>query len=225
MAFPTTYTAWLAYFKSWLDVDDLSDAQIALGMDMAQQRLNDELDSQWIETSAVIPWNTVVPSIGIQANIADFNRVITVVTDATSQALIPRTIEEFYDYTSTAYNSNVILPAATAYGSLPQSYTISTMGIYIWPTPANASLVTVRYYKTVPLIGGSLDFNEFTLRHPNLFCIAALKEISTFITEDDRGQMFEQQYQYLLGVANRNAKRAKFGLGLQREVPNMGAAW
>lgn len=228
MAFPTTYAGWISYIKSWLDVEDLSDTVIGQAFDLAQQRLNDDLNSMWIEAGGVVgTWSSNLAAFSIIGNIPDFNRIITVSTDATGQPLIPASFNEYLAYTSTGNNSNVLEVPSEGYDGLPQFYSVNAGGIYIWPTPVDTSVISVRYYKTVPLLvsGGVLDSNEFTRYHPNLLFMAALKEASQYIVEDERTPMWEASYQMLLDKANRNAKAAKFGQNLKREVPNLGMPW
>lgn len=231
MAVPTTYTGWISYIKSWLDVDDLSDVQIGYSLDVAQKRINDEIESMWLESGGSHAWPVSPQLLSIQGYFPDFNRIRLVITDATSQPLKSASINEYYSYLSTGYNSNVIALDSAAYGDLPQFYTIESAGLYIWPAPVSGSIVSIRYYKTVPLLGSvvsglTIDTNEISTYHWNLLLMAACKEASQFITEDERVPMWEQNYQNLLAAANLNSKRGKLGsTPLSREIPNMGLNW
>jgi|SRR5215471_2551236 len=211
----TTYAGWLNGLKQWIDVDDLTDDIFATCLQLAQVRLNRELNSQWMEGNA--PLTVVTPGIPLSliSGIPDYNRVRLVVS---SQNLLPLEVQAFNEYqlkVSELYGQGVA-PSPTS--ELPCWYAIESLSLYVAPYAAADSTLTVYYYKQITPISPTNDSNVFTQKHFDCMLYASCLEVSRFIVEDERIPVWQTAYDDAIAKINSTAVRSKLGSTPLRRV-------
>lgn len=187
-----TYAAWLAGIRDWLDADHLTDAQIAAALDLAQTRMNRELNAWEMEATA----SPVSVSSAVSLP-ADFNRIRQVSIDGVGT----------YD----ASTKGEIVNMRAAKDETRRLFAIDAGAIILYPAIGDGVTVTIDYYVKVPVISVSVATNIFTTEYSDLMLYAALVEGSNFIVEDDRGGLFESKYQAALEASNQKPKKVKLG--------------
>src|SRR5204863_2785673 len=206
---------------------DLSDDQIKQALDLAQTRLNNELQAPQLESFYTkvydgIGWVSMAPID------PPFQRLISISTSENYQALKPISYFEYQQRVSTDHESRVIELASAAYGDIPQYYTVNAQAIYLWPAATVGTAIEIRYYKMETLLssdGPIVNSNVFTLNYPDLLIFATCVEASAFIAEDERSPMWEAKYQGRLVFYNDQNRRSRYGQGVTREIPTMGLVW
>lgn len=216
MAYPTTYATWVDLIKDWIDVDDLSDSQIQVCLDLGQTHLNKNLNSQFMEALDTITVAVSDVPIDLLAQIPDYNRVRVISSSQNGRPLLPLPYNEFQMKVSQYYWDGQVYYAAPQW---PWWYAIEAMQLYIWPPAGVASELEVSYYKKVPHLATGVDSNTFTLYHPDLLIYAACAEVSKFIVEDERVPLWQASRDDGITQANAEAKDAKMGsTPLRRQV-------
>jgi hypothetical protein len=211
----TTYAGWIEGLKQWIDVEDLSDDIFAVCLQLAQVRLNRELNSQWMESNH--PITVITPSIPLSLTTAipDYNRVRLVVS---SQNLLPLEARAFNEYQKSIADLYGDGQAISPQSEKPCEYAIESQSLYIAPYPAAASIITVYYYVLVPPISVSLNNNIFTDHHFDVLLYASCLEISRYIVEDERVPLWEQAFQDAIASVNGVAVKSKMGSTPLRRV-------
>lgn len=208
MGWPTNFAAWIERIKKWLDVPDLADDVFGFCLDSANERLNRDLNSQWMESS----YEYVVidgEPIDIRNEITDFNRV-RLVSVRGYKPLIAVALNE--------YRKEVIENTSIT----PRVYCISGMQLYIWPLPAVDSTIDIDYYVKVPALSSTNSSNIFAEKHPDALLYAALLEATPYITEDERLNTWSTFYNNIREAINVTADRANKGSSpLTREIKVM----
>lgn len=205
MGWPTDFAGWIARVKTWLDVPDLDDDVFGYCLDSATERLNRDLNSQWMEETYEF---TVVDGepIDIESEIPDYNRM-RLVTVRGGLPLVAMALNEF----KAEKIENM--------GTTPRVYCMSAMKLMIWPLPAVDDIVDIDYYKKVPALSDDLDENVFSKKHPDAFLYAALLEATPFLTEDERLETWATFYTGIRESINVTADRANKGsTPLKREI-------
>lgn len=194
--------AWITGVRDWLDADHLTDDQITGFVNLAQARLNRELNA-W-EMEATSP-RTV--ALGVITLPADFNRIrqVSVANVGT------------YD----AVSKGDLVNATAVDDKTRRIFAVDAGAIQFWPTLADGVVVDVDYFVKVPAISVSINTNLFTTYFSDLMLWAALIEGHTFIDESDRAQLFEVKYLAALNTTNLNPKRVKMGSTPLRRINRM----
>jgi|SRR6187399_2591856 len=202
MAFPTTTSGWQAYVRNWIGADDYSDAQIGAFLDLAQTRLNTELESFYMEKlfHRTILAPDLNQPIDLVLTIPDFNKIRLVSVQGVG-ALDVAALNEYVDKAQDLTNSEMT----------PQFYNIDASKLYIWPWPGEDQVVDIHYYEMVPALSSSLNSNTFSLHHPDLLLYAASLEAAPYMVEDERIAVWESKYQ--VGVLTVNAASNKIKMG------------
>jgi len=210
MSWPTSYAGWIARLKDWLVVVDLPDSAFGYCLDSANQRLNRDLNSQWMESTFS---HTIVDSdpIDIEAVIPDFNRIRLV----SLQNAFPLKVKALNEFKNEVAEN----PSGA---DDPSIYTINAMKLYIWSPPAINKVVDIDYYINVPPLSETVDSNIFTEKHPDAYLYAALLEATPLIAEDERLQTWTTFYNNIREAINVTADRANKGsTPLQRQLKVM----
>ena len=209
MAWPTNFAGWITRVKKWLDVPDLDDDVFGFCLDSANERLNRDLSSQWMESS--YNYTIVDPSavINLASIIPDFNRM-RLVTVQGYDSLVVVALNEF--------KKEKICNSDTQ----PRVYCINKMELMIWPLPAVDDIIEIDYYAKVPALSSSQDTNTFSTKHPDALLYAALLEATPFLTEDERLETWATFYTGIRESINVTADRATKGsTPLKREIKVM----
>lgn len=209
MAYPTTYTAWIDYLKDMIDVEDLTDAQIGISLDLAQTRLQRELNSQYMEATLPIVVASATLPIDLAAEAPLFDRMILLASSQNGLPLEAVPFDQYQKMYGEAYwdgSTPVDFPAT------PLFYSIAAQQLYTFAPAAVDSTLTLTYYTKVPhLETTAQETNVFSINHPDLLTFAACVEISGFIVEDERIPVWQGRYADALAKANENAKDSKLG--------------
>lgn len=208
MGWPTTFAGWIERVKTWLDVPDLSDDVFGYCLDSANERLNRDLNSQWMENSYDY---TVIDSepIDLRSEIPDYNRMRLV----TIRGYLPLLAVALNEYRKEVIENT---------GTTPRVYCISAMKLYIWPLPTVDDVIDIDYYVKVPALSSSTPSNVFSENHPDALLYAALLEATPFLTEDERLETWAVFYTGIRDSINVTADRANKGSSpLTREVKVM----
>lgn len=199
MGWPTTNAGWLTLLKEWVNITTLSTTQIQTCMDLATERLNRDLSSQWMESPPVsfpVPPATTWP-VNLATLVTDFNRIILV------------NVDNGKPYEGRAINEMI---EAIANKDTALIYAIQGQQLYLNPAPAEASIVKLWYYKKIPAIAtGGPETNVFTQNHPDAYLFSSLVEVSKYVDEDERLPVFVQTYTDIAESINGTAKKAKIG--------------
>ena len=209
MGWPTDFDGWVERVKKWLDVDDLDDDVFGFCLDSATERLNRDLNSQWMEES--YEFTVVDPSepIDLKSEIPNFNRM-RLVTVRGSEPLLAVALNE--------YKKEKIENTGTD----PRIYCVNGMKLYIWPLPAVDDVIDIDYFVKVPALASDLDSNVFSEYHPDAFLYAALLEATPFLHEDERLETWATFYTGIRESINVTADRATKGSSpLKREIKVM----
>jgi hypothetical protein len=210
MGWPTSYEGWIARLKEWLTVVDLPDTVFGYCLDSANQRLNRDLNSQWMEAS--FPYTIVDANpIDIIAEVADFNRMRLV----TPRGALPLKVK--------AINEFKVAVAENPSGSGdPEIYTVNAMKLFIWSPPVAGTIIDIDYYVDVPPLSDAVNSNIFTIKHPDAYLYASLLEATPFIAEDERLETWTTFYNNIREAINVTADRANKGsTPLQRQLKVM----
>lgn len=209
MGWPTNFDGWIARVKKWLDVPDLDDDVFGFCLDSANERLNRDLSSQWMEATTEFPVEDPTQPIQLQYDVKNYNRM-RLVTLRGSEPLVVVALNEF--------KKEQILNMDVA----PRVYCISNMNLNIWPAPAAGNTIDIDYYVKVPALADDQDDNVFSLRHPDALLYAALVEATPFLTEDERLETWVRFYNDIKDSINLAADRATKGsTPLKRELKVM----
>lgn len=206
MGWPTDFDGWIERLKTWLDVEDLADNVFGFCMDGANERLNRDLNSQWMEDTEEFTVVTPADPIDLESEIPDYNRM-RLVTIRGSKPLVAVALNE--------YKNEKIDNT----GTTPRIYCVSAMQLMIWPLPATDDVVDIDYYAKVPALAEDLDENVFSKRHPDAFLYASLLEATPYLSEDERLETWSTFYNNIRDAINVTADRANKGsTPLKREV-------
>lgn len=206
MGWPTTFAEWIERVKKWLDVADLDDDVFGFCLDSANERLNRDLNSQWMEKSYEFEVEDASEPIDLASEIRDFNRM-RLITVAGGEPLLAVALNE--------YKKEKLENT----GTTPRIYCVNNMKVYIWPLPTVGDIVEIDYYAKVPALSDDLDENVFSLRHPDALLYAALLEATPFIVEDERLETWATFYTNIREAINVTADRATKGSSpLKREI-------
>lgn len=206
MGWPTTFDEWIERVKKWLDVPDLDDDVFGFCLDSANERLNRDLNSQWMENT--YEFTVVDPSepIDIESEIPDYNRM-RLVTIRGQKPLVAVALNE--------YRSEKITNTSTT----PRVYCVSGMQLMIWPEPAEDDIIDIDYYVKVPALSSNKASNVFSTKHPDALLYAALLEATPYIVEDERLTTWSTFYNNIREAINVTADRANKGsTPLKREI-------
>ncbi len=206
MGWPTDFDGWITRVKEWLDVPDLDDAVFGYCLDSATERLNRDLNSQWMEET--FEFTIVEPSepIDLRSEIPDYNRM-RLVTISGQKPLVAMALNEFK------------VEKITNTGTTPRVYCINKMQLLIWPLPAVDDVVEIDYYAKVPALADDRDDNVFSEYHPDAFIYAALLEATPYLHEDERLETWTTFYNNIRDAINVTADRANKGsTPLKREI-------
>lgn len=201
MAFPTTYAGWIAYIRDWLSADEYSEAQIASFLDLAQLRLNRELESYYMEGVAPITTIDVNP-IDILTHVPDFNKVRLV------------SLPNVGPLDVMAVNEIKLLLATKPNGCYPRGYCIDAGLLYMYPVVAIDTVIDFLYYKKIPsMVGGStpVNSNVFSINHQDALLYASLLAGSPYMRDNEDVQIWESQYALALMAGNQNSNHIKMG--------------
>lgn len=209
MGWPTSYSGWIERVKIWLDVPDLDDDVFGNCIDGATERLNRDLNSQWMEDSFDFTVVNADEPIDLIGEIPDFNRM-RLVTIAGAKPLAAVALNEYK------------LEKITNLSTTPRVYCVNKMQLLIWPLPAVDDVIEIDYYVKVPALSDDKDSNVFSLRHPDIFLYASVLEATPFILEDERLPTWTTFYNNIRDAINVTADRATKGsTPLKREIKVM----
>lgn len=208
MAFPTTYSGWITYVRDWLAADEYSEAQIASFIDLAQLRLNREMESYGMEAVAPI---TVVNSSPID--------IISVVPDFSKVRLV--SIPGIGPLTSMAINEiKKELETKNTDGKPSQYFCIDAGLLYTYPK-AGAGTIDFFYYKMIPYMSKTpvVDSNVFSTKYQDALLYASLLAAAPYMKDAEFISVWSESYAAALITANNDAKHIKLGsTPLKREV-------
>jgi hypothetical protein len=185
------YPAWVTGVKDWLDVDEYSDAKIGEFIELAQLRLDRELNSYHMEATELL--------VSVDGNFtlpADFNRVRLVSLGGTGT----------YDPVSKSEYVNQV-----ARNESNRIFTIDANNLAIWPLVSDGTEIMFDYYFKTDHIQTGINVNMYTEHHADLLLWASMIEGFLYMTENDRLQIFEAKYQNAIEAFNFNPKRIKMG--------------
>lgn len=209
MGWPTDFAGWIERVKKWLDVPDLDDDVFGFCLDSANERLNRDLTSQWMEETYEF---TVVDSsepIDLESEIPDYNRM-RLVTVRGYEPLVALALNEFR--AEKVNNTD----------TTPRFYCVNKRQLMIWPAPAVDDIIDIDYYVKVPALSSDEDSNVFSEKHPDALLYAALIEATPFLTEDERLETWAVFYTGIVNSINVTADRANKGsTPLKREIKVM----
>jgi hypothetical protein len=209
MAWPTNFQGWIARVKKWLDVPDLDDDVFGFCLDSANERLNRDLSSQWMEKTYELVVEDPSQYFSVPSEIRDYNRM-RLVTVRGSEPLVVVAINEFK---IEMLNNNDVTPRV---------YCISNMELMIWPRPTKDSIIDIDYYAKIPALSSDQDENVFSTKHPDALLYAALLEATPFLQEDERLETWAIFYTGIKDSINLSADRATKGsTPLKREFKVM----
>jgi hypothetical protein len=209
MGWPTNYDGWIARVKKWLDVTDLDDDVFGFCLDSANERLNRDLSSQWMESTTDYIVEDPTEAIQLQYDVKNYNRM-RLVTIRGSQPLVVVALNEFKNESI----SNT--------GTTPRVYCISGMNLLIWPPANTGDVIDIDYYVKVPALDKDQDENVFSIRHPDALLYASLLEATPFIAEDERIPTWSAFYRDIQAAINATADKATKGsTPLKREIKVM----
>ncbi|MEN9419323.1 MAG: hypothetical protein RI988_2943 [Pseudomonadota bacterium] len=192
MTLYANFAAWTTGVRTWLNADNLTDAEVQGFISLAQSRLNRELNA-W-EMEATINRTAASGSVTLPA---DFSRIRQVSVDGVG--------------TYEAATKGEIANRKAADDETQRLFAIDAGQIILWPTLVDGTVVAIDYYVAVPPISVSVSSNVFTTSYSDLMLWACLIEGSNYIVEDDRAALFEAKYLSALKAANENPKRVKLG--------------
>lgn len=216
MAFPTTYTGWIAYIRDWIGADEYSEAQVASFLDLAQVRLNREMYSYGMEAKATI---TIVDAnpINLLVAVPDFKKVRLV----SVQGWGPANVEAIDKI-------QALLQQAVAVGSTDIhacKYCIDAGLLYLYPV-ISTGIIDFFYYKDIPeLIGGTspVNSNVFSVQYPDALLYATLLAAAPYMKENEDVDVWSNNYLAALSTANDESNKIKRGsTPLLREVRSYG---
>jgi hypothetical protein len=174
---------------------------------LAEIRLNRELDSQFMEASAIIPIVSGTAPPSLNSEVPDYNRVRLVVSSQNKLPLTVLAVNEYQKLVAIASQGD-----ATPSNNNPTNYAIENQKLFIFPFPVSGSYVTLSYYMMVPNLNATtVDTNVFTQHHADLLLFAACAELSKFIVEPENVGTWESSYQNALAASNMTAKNSKMG--------------
>ena len=209
MGWPTDFNGWIARVKKWLDVPDLDDDVFGFCLDSANERLNRDLSSQWMEESAEFIVTDPDEPIDLYGEVRDYNRM-RLVTVRGGLPLVVMALNEFK------------IEKLQNTGTVPRVYCINKMELLIWPPPTVDSVVDIDYYVKVPALADDQDDNIFSNKHPDALLYAALLEATPFLLEDERLETWAVFYTGIRDAINLAADRATKGsTPLKREIKVM----
>jgi hypothetical protein len=198
MGWPTDFDGWIARVKEWLDVPDLDNDVFGYCLDSATERLNRDLNSQWMEKDYDFTVEVAVEPIDLASEIPDFNRM-RLVTVRGQKPLVAMALNEYK------------LEKITNTSTVPRVYCVSGMKLMIWPLPAVDDVVDIDYYAKIPALADDLDENVFSKRHPDALIYAALLEATPYLHEDERLETWSTFYNNIREAINVTADRANKG--------------
>lgn len=191
MAFPTTYNGWIEYVRDWLNADEYSEAQVAAFLDLAQVRLNREMEAYGMEAVATVPVVDTDP-ITILTSVTDFNKVRLVSIVGVGP----------YDVMAINEMKSKLEPNPDAVSSNCKGwYCIDAGKLYLYPRLQTGS-IELFYYKKVPALSTSVATNVFSVDHPDALLYAALLAAAPYMGDNEDTQVWEGQYAIALAVAN-----------------------
>jgi hypothetical protein len=199
-AWPTTYAGWVAKIKDRLDVIDLSDDQLGQFLFEGNDRLNRELNSQWMEktiTGVLVDANGQIDL----STVDGYNRMrlVNVVNGPSAKAL---NVDEFIN--KIAVSSGI--QANALY------YCVDSMKLLFWPALAEGTAVDIRFYEMIPyIVSGVLESNVFTTKHPDAFLYAAILAATPYVVEDERLATWNEVYTNIVEGINKRANDARKG--------------
>ena len=209
MGWPTDFAGWIARVKKWLDVPDLDDDVFGFCLDSANERLNRDLSSQWMESTYEYEVTDPSEPIDLPSEIPDYNRMRLV----TIRGYEPLAVVAINEFKAEKVNNT---------GTTPRVYCISNMQLLIWPLPAVGSIIDIDYYVKVPALDDDNDYNVFSTRHPDALLYASLIEATPFLLEDERLETWAVLYTGIKDSINLAADKATKGsTPLKREIKVM----
>lgn len=210
MAFPTTYSGWITYVRDWLAADEYSEAQIASFLDLAQLRLNKEMESYGMEAVAPI---TVVDSLPITiiSVVPDFNKVRLV----SIPGIGPLDVMAINEIKKKLETQNTD-------GQPASHYCIDAGLLYTYPKVSDGT-IDFFYYKEIPLMSKAplpvVDSNVFSTKYQDALLYAALLAAAPYMKDEESMGVWSEAYVAALATANNAAKHIKMGsTPLKREI-------
>jgi len=209
MGWPTDYAGWQNRVKDWLTIYDLPISYIGYCFDSANQRLNRDLSSQWMEKTFTHTIDT--NPIDLPTLIPDYNRM-RLVNLVGGPSLKAVALNE--------YKNKVA--ADPGGGGDPVWYCINAMELLLWPPAPGGAELEIHYYMDIPALSDTIPSNVFSTKHPDAFLYAALLEATPMIAEDERLETWATFYTGIQQSINVSADRANLGsTPLQREIKVM----
>lgn len=203
MAFPTTYAGWLAYIRDWLSADEYSEAQIGSFLDLAQLRLNREMESYHMEGRAPIVTIDLNP-INILSVVPDFNKVrlVSVYDWGPLDVLSIGEIKKLWmNEGALGYHRNPYI----------RGYAIDAGELYISPIWGVGETIDFLYYKEIPPLSTSVPTNVFSLKHQDALLYASLLAGAPYMRDNEDIKIWEEQYAMALMTGNESSKHIKMG--------------
>jgi hypothetical protein len=198
-AWPTTYTGWIAKIKDRLDAVDLSDDQLGQFLYEGNDRLNRELNSQWMEKTLLNQPINANGQIDL-STITGYNRMrlVNVVGGPSAAAL---NVDEYVNK----------MAESTTPSSETLFYCVESMQLLFYPNLPAGSLVDLRFYELIPYIATGSDTNIFTIKHPDAFLYAAILAATPYVVEDERLPTWNEVYTNIIEGINKRANDARKG--------------
>jgi len=209
MAFPTTYNGWLTYIRDWLAADEYSEAQIASFLDLAQLRLNREMESYGMEADTQIVVASAAPIV-ITSVVADFNKVRLVSVPSVGPL----------DVLSINEIKKLLEENPGTEGTQVKNYCIDAGKLYTYPV-MSADTIDFFYYKKIPALSKTppVDSNVFTVDHPDAMLYACLLAAAPYMNDDEKAEIWSASYLAALSTANSVSNHIKKGsTPLKREI-------
>lgn len=200
MAFPTTFAGWQAYIRDWLAADEFTEAQLNYFLDLAQLRLNREMESYGMEADTQVTLATATPFL-ITSLVADFKK-IRLVSIPDVGPLDVLAINEIKAKLETNKNADA---------SCPKNYCIDAGKLYIYPAQDVGQKIDIFYYKKIPYLSSGNPTNVFSTDYPDALLYASLLAAAPYMREDQDKPVWEGNYTVALVTANNESNAIKKG--------------
>jgi hypothetical protein len=195
MAAPTTYSELQTSLLAWID-NTSANVNPAECIGLAEKRLSRLLNVPEMEAT------TTLSSAAPITLPSDFREVRSLaLVDSPDVPLDILSVAEL----KRQYATNIV-------GS-PRAYAITGVTILLGPTPTATVNLTLAYKAPIPTLSDANPTNWLLTKHPDLYLAASLAMAEFRGWNDSRLPMLKGWYDELLGEANEEGKRARFGNG------------
>ena len=205
MGYPTTFAGWKTFIRDFIDADDYTDTQVENFMNEGNIRLNNELDSPYTEKYVSYAWAASGIKTPVLTIAPDYSSIINVNVQY-RKSLRSLAINEMMDLVASYYNGMTVISNDYA-----ECYCVSEQQLYIFPIPADGTVIEFRYDLNVLPLSNTLDSNVFSLNHPEIYLYAACVAASVYMTEDERTAIWKSEYEAKRTAIDLQGNASKLG--------------